>query len=240
MADQSRIPRNFNKFVMYLEQTSAYLLQKSPLPFTGFNWQRFHWTESELAMWQFFSKKASEYFSAYRNPSLRSTAIRDRLKNLRESTVQYNRKQCLLDRIASNPNQTVLNDFYVFNIRRGTSLEKIRRSRPQSPIDEKIFFFLKPIGGAILMCKCWTQSRSGRPHRHRLADSIQVAFKTRSPAPKSYLDCPEKEIFRTAKFFIHLPMEEIGETIGVFVRWYNTKYPHLAGPWSGLHVATVM
>ena len=239
MADQSRIPKNFEKYYQYMFRTANYLLKPSPEPFSGINWQRFNWTEVELQNWLSLSEKAKEYYMLYSSPLSRTATVIKNFKETRERTAQYNRARCLLDRIASNPNVTVFSDYSVFNIKRGSPGEKIKRTRHKTPINEQVFFSLRPRGGGVIEVRCRTFTGARRPHRHKIANCVQVAMTIGSRYPKSVNECSEREVFSRAKFFLRLPLSEQGKMLFVYARWYNTSYPELAGPWSGLNNSVI-
>ncbi len=240
MPDESRIPRNLNEYVQYMKRTTDFLGKPSPAPFTGKNWERFNWTETELSQWESFTKTAGELFLHYSSKAFRTVVIKNKIRKVQSDTVKYNQQQKLLDRIASNPNRTVLTDFLLFRIRRGTSLEKTKRTVHTSSIDEPVLLALKPLGGAMLKIFCRTMKGTGRGHRHKISNSVMIAYRIGTVPPRNLSYCNARHISTHAKFILRLEPSEAGKRIYVFARWYNTKYPLLAGPWSAMHEAVIV
>ena len=240
MPDESRIPRKLNDYVQYMKRTASHLNETAPSPFTGKNWERFYWTETELEQWQSFAEKSENLFLLYSDPANRTTSIKDQLREVQSETVKYNQKQCLLNRIASLPHRTVMRDFFTFNIKRGTPLEKTKRTVHISSIEEQPMAQLKSIGGGIVKVACRTLHGSGRPHRHKLANSVQVAFSIGQKPPKDVQRCSRQHLSSQAKFFLRLDLTDQGKYIYFFARWYNTRHPELAGPWSGVYSAMIV
>ncbi|MBI3500890.1 MAG: hypothetical protein HY063_03765 [Bacteroidetes bacterium] len=222
-----------------MTRTTHFLNAPSLTSFKGKNWERFNWEETERAQWESFAKTADEWFKLYSNPAVRTTAVKNMLVDVQRDTVKYNQQQKLLDRIASNPNRTVTSDFSLFRIKRGSPLEKIKRTVHTASIDEAPMVALKGQGGGAIKVFCRTVTGTGRGHRHKLSNSVLIAYAIGRTPPASVDACTLKHISTRAKFFLRLDYKERGNRIYLFARWYNTKHPELAGPWSEMHQSVI-
>ena len=48
-----------------------------------------------------------------------------------------------------------------------------------------------------------------------------------------------KEIFTKSVFTFHMGVENVGKKMVAYLRWYNTKHPELAGPWSDVTLIVI-
>ena len=167
----------------------------------------------------------------------RTTAVIEQLNLLIEKFLDYDRTTFLLDRIASSPTASVA-DLEVFNIKKGLLRTKTRTIR-KIAISDGVSATIIPLGGSQLSFKCRSQA-TGRAAMHEDADIIQFAYSI-DTRPVS----PEDQGMRfglSSKVSFTLPLEPIhaGKIIYVFFRWFNTKRPHLAGPWSTVYMSVIV
>ena len=141
MPDRSRISRNIEGFVVYLDNSDDY--QKDIDPATGdpryLNW---NWTADESAQWSEFRTNSDELFLVWANKKFRSDSISNALRLNIIKTVSYDHEHHLLDRIAvSSMPPACITDFNIFNIKRGTPLEDDAKTAAASPgIEQAVAF----------------------------------------------------------------------------------------------------
>ena len=105
---------------------------------------------------------------------------------------------------------------------------------PTEAITETVVAEAKPIGGGEMRFTCRTSHDTGRASKAEGADSVQLAYKVGDPAPADPDAGTTKEIFTKSVFILALGAGNVNKKLYYFVRWFNTKYPGLAGPWSAL------
>ncbi|MDD2799065.1 MAG: hypothetical protein PHV20_10765 [Bacteroidales bacterium] len=229
MAITSRIPRTIDLFDSYISTTSAYLLAGTPTN----NGTRLGFSESEISGWNDINEKWTPVYNKYKDKKTgRTTAVKDQLLIFIDEAIEYDRTYNLLDRIAVSLNVTV-NDLETFNIKKGL-LEKTTRTIPTTAIKESVQPILIPFGGGTVTVKCYS-STSPRASIFGDADSVQYLYSVDTPVPES-ANTPGliQGLSTRATFDLHLGTQNGGKRVYIFLRWYNTKHPELAGPWSDM------
>lgn len=225
MATTSRIPRGIGDFNSYITNTSAYLNAGTPT-----NAERLGILQTEATQWTAINSDWGPLFAKYSDKkNTRTVAVKDQLYLLIEKCVDLNQSCRLLDRIAASPNVTVT-DLELFDIKRGTL--QSARSKPTTPITESVSAILQPLGGGSMNVKCYYPSGQ-RAGIFEEADSVQYVYAVGNTPPES-ADATglTKEISTKGIFTLSLGSINSGKMLYIYFRWYNTKYPALAGPWS--------
>lgn len=234
MPDRSRIPRQIHDFTNYIVSTTAYLTLGIPS-----NAERLGIAISEQTRWAEFQEVCVPLYKMYCDKKIsRTTAIKDQLLFVIASCVQFDRTTHFLDRIAASPQVTV-EDMEVFNIK-GGSLRKANHSIPVVPINESVLASIQPIGGVSLTVKCY-RSTGKRPGILENANCVQYLYCVGDIPPTS-ADAEKltKEISTKAMIRLSVGAENSGKNLYIYFRWYNTKHPLIAGPWSSLQTSLIV
>lgn len=225
MAEGSRIPRSLTHFSGYISNTNTYQLAGTPA-----NYTRWGWSAAESGQWTTFATTFAPLWTKYSNKKTgRTTDVKDQLRQIVANCAAYDRKQRLLDRIASSPTSTTT-DHATFNIKRGTPLEKTVRTRPVDPLSEQCFATVRPLGGGDLAFGCRTIHDTKRPSKAAGADAVKVYFKIGDPAPANAGDGTQVEVFPKASFTMHCGTASVGKKLYFYTQWINTRHPAIAGP----------
>lgn len=235
MGNSTRIPRGIDEYTDYMGITSSYLTAGTPTS----NGVRLGILPEEITQWgEFGSKTATLYPKYIDKKNSRTTAIRDELLSVINETVAFDKKFHILDRIASSLNATI-SDLATFNIKSGVTA-KSGRTIPQSPINELVTTTLTPIGGGSIIIKCYS-STGQRAGILEPADSVQYHYMVGSTPPTSAEDDSLKLGFSTKGIFT-LPTGpgSSGKNLHIYFRWFNSKHPDIAGPWSSLQTTLIL
>lgn len=228
-----RIPRAIDEFNPYIINTSNYLADGSPT-----NATRLGFLDDEVEKWTGFAGNWTQlYFKYADKKSSRTTAIKDLLLKIIDECVELDQDYHLLDRIAASPNVNII-DLETFNIKVGKL--QVSRSIPKTAITEPVLATIQQIGGGSFTIKC-NNATSGRPAIFEDADSVQYTYLVGSTAPTS-ANAPglTKEISTRAAFTLALGAENSEKHLYIYFRWYLTKYPNFAGPWSSMQTAFIL
>jgi hypothetical protein len=225
MARIPRIPRTIKEFNIYLTNTAAYLQQSTPT-----NATRLGLSDEEAARWQSYYEEWLPLYRLYSDKkNSRTTAVRDQLVALIDSVVAYDRKHHLVDRIASSPT-AVLTDYETFRIKAGI-LKKSSHTVPSYPITEQIAVRLLPIGGGMITVKCYTTS-GRRAALCEGANGVQYRYCVGTEPPASAeADGLKGDLSTRAILMLDTGAASRGKELYIYLRWYNTHHPQLAGPW---------
>ena len=235
MPDRSRIPRLISTFNTYILNTSRYLAEGTPVN----NATRLGLTEAEANRWAELAEEWKPLYSLYSNKALsRTIAIKEQLLEIIRKTVQLDRTNHILDRIGASA-QATIEDAGEFRIKRGVA-EKKNRTIPIASIKEAVTVSFKPIGGGMMKVKCYGISalRAGIIQH---VDCVQFRYKVGKTPPDS-ADEPglEKDLSSRATFILTLGPGSSANYLYIYFRWYNTRHPRLAGPWSGLNITMIL
>jgi len=240
MSDRSRIPKAIGDFNGYINTTANYLAAGTPT-----NGSRLGLTTQNISDWA--AKRlywSATLYPKYINPLLSTKAIKDEVKN---KMVEFRTfAQPLLNIVAASPNATEA-DANALNF----VLNRAAPTEPNTPIAGLVDFTVETLGGGELQFTCRPIGDGGRASKAEGADSVQVAWRfldtgtTPNPNPgPDVIPTPSdfgtvKDIFTKMKFLFHAGDVNVGKRIVIFVRWWNTKHPELAGPWSAVRVVVV-
>jgi len=233
MATTSRIPRGIDDFNPYITHTSSYLAAGTPT-----NAERLGILTNEATQWAGIHNDWIPIYAKYSDKkNSRTMAVKDQLYLLIDKCVDLDQNCHLLDRIAASPNVTVT-DLELFDIKRGTL--QSNRSKPSSSITEPVSAILQPLGGGSMNVKCYSPSGQ-RAGIYEEANSVQYVYAVGNTPPES-ADATglTKEISTKGIFTLSLGSISSGKMLYIYFRWYNTKYPTLAGPWSNRQAILVL
>ena len=234
MAKKPRIPRLIDAFSPYISVTGNYLADGTPT-----NASRLGITEPEVGTWKGFETKWTPLYLKYGDKkNSRTTTVIDQLYEVIENCVAFDQSNHILDRIASSTAATIT-DLETFNIKSGP-LEKTTRSIAVTPISEMVSPTIQPIGGGSVSVKCYT-STSQRAGICAGADSVQYMYAVGTTPPASAeAEGLKAEISTRASFNLDAGSASSGKYLYIYLRWYNTKHPALAGPWSSMNTTLIL
>ena len=232
---RQRISRSIDEFGKYIVKTNSYIAAGTPVT----NGERLGLLQTEVTQWKAFEDKWAPLFVLYNDiTNSRTRAIRNTLVQIIDDVIEYDQTNHILDRIAASPNVTI-DDLGIFNIYGGV-LPKNTRTVPVTPIKEPVTVTFQALGGSAISIKCYSTTGS-RAAIYDDADSVQYLYlvgTTPPPAPDE--DALKIGISTKASFVMNLSTDSAGKFLYIYFRWYNTKHPELAGPWSGLQTNMIM
>jgi hypothetical protein len=235
MATGARMPRGIDPFNIYFTHAVSYLQEGTPTT----NAVRLGILPDELTTLTTFLADWNPLYDKYSDKKRsRTTSIKDQLLILIDDVISFDQDKHILDRIASSPNVTV-DDLVVFNIKRGL-LQKSPTTAGSSPITDLVTVTIQPKGGGMLTIKCYsvTGQRAGI---FEDADSVQYVYQIGDPVPASP-DMPGliKELSPKGVFTLSLGAGNKLKNLYIYFRWFDTRHPELAGPWSELQIAAIV
>jgi hypothetical protein len=235
MAAGGRISRSIDEFDKYIGKTSSYLSAGTPTT----NAERLGVLPAEVTQWQAFETEWNPLHLKYNDKTnSRTVAIRNNLLSIIDRTVNFDQTNHILDRIAASPNVTI-DDLGIFNINGGV-LPKTTRSVPTTPINEPVTVTIQPIGGGSVTIKCYS-STGQRAAIYDNADCVQYLYQVGDTAPTSAdSEGLSKDLSTKASFTLALGSSSSAKNLYIYFRWFNTKHPELAGPWSSLQTTLIL
>ena len=234
MATSPRIPRNNDEFNKYFIKMCSYLSQGTPT-----NAERLGVLPEEVTKLTGFATQWTPIYSKFSDKrNGRTIASRDELGQIMFEVTDYEQKNRILDRIAASPNVTV-EDLGVFNIN-SRILQKTKRTGAATRINEPVTITFQLLGGGSMTVKCYS-STAQRSGIFSEADSVQYVYKVGGTAPTSTDDIEMiKELSTRGTFPLDLGSGNSGKSLYIYFRWYCTKHPELAGPWSALQTSLIL
>jgi hypothetical protein len=235
MSDASRIPRGIDGFSPYIGTTATYLTAGTPQT----NAVRLGVLDKEVTQWTGFFAEWIPLYALYCDKlNGRTTAVISQLYDIIDRCVTFDQTFHILDRIAASPNVTIV-DLSTFNIKKG-ALQKTTRSVATTPISEPVLAALQALGGGSFYIKCRGTS-SERASILDGADCVQYVLHVGDTPPASP-DAPglSKDVSTKACFTLQLGAGNSAKYLYIYFRWYNTKHPELAGPWSSMQMSLIM
>ena len=230
---RTRIPETISRFDSYINNTDDYL--QAIASGTTHNWERLGLSNTNADDW--LSKRThwrDTLYPKYINPQLSSATVKAQVANFMSEFRFF--ANPLLNRMASSPAANS-NDEAAFNF----VITRAAASHHTVAIAETLSFSVSYMGGAELRFSCRVASHSGRAAKAKGADSVQVAFKLINNRNEALPPLTEmqRELFTKAVFIMPLGAENIGKAVALCMRWYNTKHPSLAGPWTDRQVFVI-
>ena len=229
-----RIPRGIDDCNQYLVSTNNYLDAGTPN-----NAERLGILPAEVTKWAGLANRYQPLYLLYSDKkNSRTTAVKDELLSIIDELADLDQTSHLLDRIAASPNVTIA-DMETFNIKKGI-LQKTTRSVASTPLTNRVVAAIHPLGGGSVTIKCRNLS-SERASIDEGANCVQYAFQVGNAAPVS-ADAPNlrREVSTRASFVLALGSASSAQSLFIYFRWYHTKHPELAGPWSALMTTLIL
>jgi len=235
MSTGARMPRGIDPFSPYFGTAVSYLKEGEPQT----NAERLGILPAEVTRLETYLAEFIPLYGKYsEKKKFRTTAIIEQLRLIMENVVTFDQSNRILDRIAASPNVTV-EDLVTFNIKKGL-LQNTSRISSSTIIKEQVTVVIQPLGGGIMSVKCYspTGQRAGIPDD---ADSVQYLYQVGGQAPDS-AEAPGliKELSPKAVFTLSLGSGSALKILYIYFRWYDTRHPELAGPWSGLQIGGIL
>ena len=136
----------------------------------------------------------------------------------------------LLNRAAASPGSTS-DDEVLYNFKK----ERAPAHHQTERMTAAVYALLKAIGGGevIIRARTETDATRSRIPKELGADSVQIAYRV-GTAPANEDDGTLKEISTRAKFTLSCGTSTSPRKLYIFLRWYNTKNPKIAGPWCAM------
>lgn len=235
MPSPPRIPRLFTDFNGYINRTASYLFEGDHTP----NYERLRISHDDAVAWRNFAEQWNPRYAMYCDKRCgRTTAIRTELVTIMKETISFDRKFHFLDRIGSSPSVTIA-DVELFNIRKGL-LQKRRYTIPNTPISEPVSVRLQPIGGGSVKIKCFS-STAKRAAIYKPADCVHYCYCIGDTPPVSpEEDWMKQDMSTKASIILATGVHNHGKKLHIYLRWYCSKHPKLAGPWSSLQTTLIL
>lgn len=217
----SRIPRVISELNSYIRTTDTYLHEENPGPPPTPNWQRLGLTEPNATSWHNARQTWESIYAIYEDPNTRTKAVTANLHTARESFIAF--AQPLLDIMAASPNADD-GDEVALNFKIGRK----EPSHPTVPIAEICIPKVEIVGQGVTKFVIRTDE-DRRPAMAPGANIIQMVYKVSEQAPLGPSDGTTMVILGKATDKHNFGDENIGKRCWVWFRYFNTKYPHLAG-----------
>lgn len=235
MTTGTRIPQGIDDFNSYHHKTASYIKTGTP----EINGIRLGLLQPEIDGWCAISNIWDPLYEKYTDKkNSRTSAVIEQLHQCIITAVDYDMEINMLDRIAASINATVT-DLITFNIKKGLT-QKTTRTISHTPIAEPVEPILLPIGGGTVNIKCYSTT-GARASIYEDANCVQYLYLVGNTSPESIKsEGLKQEITSRASFSLPLGAENSGKMLFIYFRWYNTKHPELAGPWSTLQSTIIL
>lgn len=235
MADRSRIPRGIVDFNSYLVKICAYLQAGDKVT----NASRLGITEEELADLLGFLANWQPLFVNYEDKENgRTLSVIASLKEIFYHVNDYNSTHNLLDRIASSTLATVA-DYSTFRIKKNSSAKKTTRTFNTTVIEASVTPAFVLVGTGVIKVKCKNNVNKGQ-HLVPGSDCVQYMYQIDGKAPAGAdAEGLSMGISTKASITLSFNSNDSNKLLYIFFRWYHTRYPTLAGPWTNLHTMSI-
>ncbi len=219
---RSRVPDTIGQFNLYINSTDKFLQEGSPVA----NWQRLGLTLQEANDWtakRVFWRDTlyKAYTSSATSTSLAKKSVNNFMKTFRAFASP------IINAIAVNRDATS-EDAAIFRF----VLKRSKRTFRRVAISDELMLKALHVRGGVFTIKCRIPTAEGRARKADGADAIQVAYRISDTKPIGADDGTIKEIFTKTIFQIDAGIGNQGKKIFIMARWYNTKHPQLASPWT--------
>jgi len=226
----SRVPQTIVSFHPYVNNAIDYLNAGTPKTY-----ERLDIVENEMTLLNGIIARWNPLYVLYSDKEkTRTSLVTAQLQDLIGEFNDLNQSKHLLDRIAASANVTI-EDLKTFNIK----VPSTKRTIGVQPIQVAINVSIQLLGGGSVTFKCREEGSSSVSIIDG-SDCIQYAFMVGTTPPES-ADAISLTlgISTRATFTLALGSGASTKYLYIYFRWYNTKHPELAGPWSRL-VSTVI
>ena len=225
MPDKSRVPPTLNAFDVYINTTDNYLQAIDPLTSQP-NWQRLELKSAEAAWWHGERVLWRDTLNPKRADKTKKTVVlTSEITNFRANFKKMSAR--ILDKIAAADAAGSVEEG-TFNL-----ILKKNRKKPgyhQMPIADPVGVSLKHMGGGRLHISCRAGHHLKRAALAAISNSVQLAFSFDAPGDPDHN--AQQLIFTRASFSHDFGGANVGRYVYIYARWYHTKHPQLAGPWS--------
>lgn len=229
----TRVPSSNELFNAYINNTDDYLqadVDSGPVK----NWERLGIDADSADSWNMQRKYWQDtLYPKYSNPNLRTKTTTKEVQDFKTSFKDF--ANPLLNIMVASPKANAA-DEEVFNF-------VINRKKPthsHTPISELCFGKFTALGGGEVKTAFSSATDSSRPSLLPGANCIQVAYKVGEPAPGHVEDGTRMDIVPRASYVLDLGSDHSGKKLYIYQRWFNSKYPELAGPWSALQTVMII
>lgn len=221
----SCIPRRKENFNNFIRTTNTYLKEGNPT-----NAARLNMPDNLLTVWSdYLARWIGPYNKFSDKINSRTQAVTNELQAIINEARKFDQENHLFARIAIAENAT-LTDFEVFKIPTGKR-QKQNHGAAQMPITDLVQVVLKPIGGGSVSIKCY--GKGARASLLESANCVQYRYVVGAVAPTSASDkALEMDISTKGSFILATGAANVGLQLYIYFRWYNTRHPEQAGPWS--------
>lgn len=224
--NRSRIPVKIADFSGYLTSSDDYLKTvTSPGPPPVTNGTRLGLQASDVTAWTGYRTQWDTIYAAYNNPNTRTATVTQQVNNLIATFREF--AQPLLNLMAASPSVSEY-DEQALNFK----ADRKPPTRPTVPIAEECISSASSLGGGQVKFSSRTDHDTARASLADGADSVQYAYKVGDQAPANPDDTAKTIIATRANSIQPLGADVSGKKLHYYARWYNTKYPQFAGPWS--------
>jgi hypothetical protein len=228
----SCIPRNKEKFNNYVHSTNIYLGEGTPP-----NGKRLNIPEPHMVIWDGILTRWIGHYEKYLDKINSCTpAVINELNSIIDEAHNFDETTHFTARIAIADNATQT-DFEMFHIPTGSGQKKGRTN--QTPITDLVEMVLKPLGGASVSVKCY-----GKGSRAAILDGangVQYRYMVGVAAPTSAADkMLDTDVSSKSTFVLATGASNVGLQLYIYFRWYHTKHPEIAGPWSRLQTVILL
>lgn len=224
---KSRIPVSIALFNAYINTTDDFLQAPVEEGSSTLNWQRLGLASTDATGWHSKRLAWNTLYAKYTNTDTRTKTVNDQVKSFRVNFQKTGGK--VLDKIAASDGATE-QDQNVFNLVLSGNHKKPTHSH--TPITDNIIISVVNIGNGVIKADFRSNHDTKRPSLAPGANSVQLAIKVDEPAPKNVDEITERVIITRASITKNIGADSAGKRIYLFARWYDTRYPNLAGPWS--------
>ncbi len=224
----SRIPVPIAKFNAYIRNTDDYQLAGGPPT----NATRLGISSTDSATWHTDRGAWDILYAKYIDKNQVTPSVKNNVRNfIRDFRIFA---IPLIDIMAASAAATQ-DDANAFNF----VLVAKNPTHRTDQIEDRCYATIISLGGGDIKIKCRTASDTKRSSLAPLADSVQYAWKAGTAAPANETDGTTVATSTKATFILHTGTSSDPRKFYVFVRWFDTKHPELAGPWSVLMVTPI-
>jgi hypothetical protein len=231
MADGSRIPRSILPFNIFIDATDSRLQLINPTTSNPY-YVDYGLTEVTATSWSAQRKDWDEnVYAAYINPLTSTSVAKDNVQNFMAGFREFAQPQ--LNKIAVS-DVAGTEEEHIFNL----VLHRKNATHPTTAIDAQCVGSLHSLGRGSYEVSCRDETTQGRSHKVAGADSVQYAYLL-SDEPPTTDPTPDDgtmtlSLATTVLFALDFGAASQGQWLTIYFRWYNTKHPAFAGPWSAI------